>query len=262
MSQEKWSTSITAVQPNEVRLRGYRIDDLMGETSFSDGIYLALMGELPTPTVSKMIEAILVSSIDHGATPPSALAARTAASTGAPLNAAVACGLLSINRFHGGAIESCMHMLASAIETQAEDGSDIEQIANQTIDAYQESKQRLPGLGHRLHNDDPRAAKLFALATETGIRGPAIELLQALRSGLATRGVDLPINVDGAIAAILVDLKVPSPLANAFFYISRLPGLVAHVYEEQTEQRPMRPIDPSAHVYHGPNPRSIDVKKA
>ena len=258
MSEEQWTTQITSIKPNEVRLRGYRIDELMGEVSFSDGIYLAIMGELPSKEVSRLIESILVSSIDHGATPPSALAARTAASTGAPLNAAVAAGLLSINRFHGGAIEGCMEMLEAALDPGASSTTDIDEIAEQTLAHFKAQKKRLPGLGHRLHTDDPRTAKLFTLATELDLAGDAVQLLTALQRLIGEIGKSLPINVDGAIAAILVDLGIPSPLANAFFFMARVPGLVAHVYEEQIQQRPMRRIHPTAHTYTGPEPRSLE----
>ncbi len=103
-----WKTAITKIAPNEIRLRGYRIDELMGTISFSQAIYLALTGKFPSPQVGRVLDAIFVASIDHGATPPSALAARTSASTGAPFNAAIAAGLLSINQHHGGAVEDCM----------------------------------------------------------------------------------------------------------------------------------------------------------
>jgi citrate synthase len=255
MNEKIWSTAISEIQPNEVRLRGYRIDELMGDRSFSEAIYLAILGELPSPAVARMVEAILVSSIDHGVTPPSALAARTAASTGAPLNAAVACGLLSINRFHGGAIEDCMLMLQSGLARGIENEFSITDMAASILEDYQHKKRRFPGLGHRIHSDDPRTARLFDLAEELGLSGRGVELLQALQSALAANGMQLPINVDGAIAAILVDLAVPSPLANAFFFIARLPGLVAHVYEEQSRQKPMRRIDPVSHTYDGPQAR-------
>jgi citrate synthase len=258
MNQEKWLTEISEIQPNEVRLRGYRIDELMGNVSFSDAIYLVIMGELPSENVSKIIEAILVSSVDHGATPPSALAARTAASTGASLNAAVACGLLSINRFHGGAIEGCMQMLETALQKEGSEGKPASEIAGHILEEYQAKKKRLPGLGHRLHNNDPRTAKLFALAEELAVAGKAVELLNSLKTTLSTKGKDLPINVDGAIAALLVDLKVPSKLANAFFFMARMPGLVAHVHEEQNNQKPMRRIHPTAHAYDGPAARSLE----
>jgi citrate synthase len=86
MSEESWSQPITKIEPNKVALRGYRIDELMGRLPFGHVVYLALKGELPTEAQGRAMDAILVSSVDHGATPPSVLAARTVASGGAPLS--------------------------------------------------------------------------------------------------------------------------------------------------------------------------------
>ena len=83
----KWQTKITKVEPNNVMVRGYPIQDLMGKISYAQGLYLAIKGELPDEKAGKMMEVILVSSIDHGGSPPSPLAARTVVSTGAPVNA-------------------------------------------------------------------------------------------------------------------------------------------------------------------------------
>ena len=166
MSETNWKTAITQIEPNEVRLRGYRIDELMGRVTFAQAIFLALTGELPAPNTAKLLDAMLVSSIDHGATPPSALAARTAASTGASLNSAVATGVLSINRFHGGAIYDCMGVLEEGINHASDSGISIDQAAEELVSSYREKKKRIAGLGHRIHNDDPRTKKLFALAEE------------------------------------------------------------------------------------------------
>jgi hypothetical protein len=95
-NQHHWKTAITSIKPNEIRLRGFRIDELMGRISFSQAIYLTLTGELPSPQVGQLLDAIFVSSIDHGASPPSTLAARTAASTGAPFNAALVDGVANV----------------------------------------------------------------------------------------------------------------------------------------------------------------------
>jgi citrate synthase len=257
MSDQSWKTAITEIKPNEVRLRGYRMDELMGKVTFAQAIFLALTGELPTSDVARLLDAILVSSIDHGATPPSALAARTSASTGAPLNAAVAVGILSINRFHGGAIHDCMGILLDGIQRASENNESIEVVAAGLVDESRAAKKRIAGLGHRIHTDDPRTAKLFALAEELKVAGDGVAMIQALQSTLAASGKTLPINVDGAIAALLVDLDIPRELANAFFFMARIPGLVAHVYEEQTRERPMRRIHPTDHSYDGPGPRSL-----
>ncbi len=254
-----WSTAITQVKPNEVRLRGYRIDELMGRVTFAQAVYLALTGELPSPEVGRLVDAILVSSIDHGATPPSALAARTVASTGAPINAAVAAGVLSINKYHGGAIEGCMKAIRQALNLAEEKGLSTGEAAAEIVSRYRQEKKRLPGFGHRIHTADPRAARLFDLAQEAGVAGKGVAMLKALESALAeSLGRQLPINVDGAIAGVLVDLGIPDELANAFFFMARVPGLVAHVHEEQRRERPMRRIHPTDHDYDGPPPRSLD----
>src|SRR2546430_621373 len=100
-----WNTAITRVEPNRVAVRGYDIADLMGRVSFGAAGHFIFTARIPAPPIARLMDAILVSSIDHGATPPSTLAARTTASTGASLSAAVAAGIMSINRHHGGAIE-------------------------------------------------------------------------------------------------------------------------------------------------------------
>ncbi len=258
MTDLSWKTSITEIKPNEIRLRGYRIDELMGSISFAEVVYLALKSELPSADVARMMNAILVSSIDHGASPPSALAARTVASTGAPLNAAVAAGILSINRHHGGAIEDCMKVLQSGIDRLNQSGDAVDKIATDLVAKHKASGKRIAGLGHRIHTDDPRTAKLFQLAQELGIAGDGIQMINAIQSSLNSAGKALPINVDGAIAAVLVDLNIPPELANAMFFIARVPGLILQAYEEQTRERPLRRIHPTEISYDGPAPRSLD----
>jgi citrate synthase len=251
-----WTTAVTKIKPNEIRLRGYRIDELMGEITFSQAIFLAITGELPPKSVSKLLDAIFVSSIDHGVTPPSTLAARTAASTGAPFNAAIAAGLLSINQHHGGAIEDSMRMIQRALELTT-DGS-IEAGATALVAEYRQQKKRLPGMGHRVHTADPRTQRLLSLGAETGVAADGVAMVKAIEQAWAeASGLPLPVNVDGAIAALLIDLYLPPELANTFFMMARLPGLVAQVYEEKTAQKPMRVIDPLHYRYDGVGERSL-----
>lgn len=250
-SDDSWHTAITEIQPNAIRLRGHTLDKLMGTITFGQAIYLALVGKLPSPQIGKMVDAILVASIDHGATPPSTLAARTAASTGAPLNAAIAAGLLSINTHHGGAIEDSMRMILSALKTHYEQNLSVEEAAKKLVESYQASKKKLAGFGHRIHTDDPRTKKLLSMAKEEGVAGEAVAMVQALAGALAETGKALPINVDGAIAALLLDMEIVPELGNAFFMMARLPGLIAHVHEEKTREKPMRVIHPTNHSYDG-----------
>lgn len=258
MSDLNWTTEITKIKPNEIRLRGYRIDELMGQISFAEAIYLALKGDMPTKEVGELINAMLVSSIDHGATPPSVLTARTIASTGSPLNAAVAGGILAVSKWHGGAIEQCMHHLHDVKKIMKADNLDAMAAATKLVTDTRAQKQKLSGFGHRVHTNDPRTDKLFALAEKAGLDRGYLEIARALATAIETvLGKKLPINVDGAIAAVLCELDFAPEIANAFFMIARVPGLVAHIYEEQTAQKPMRKIHPTDHSYSGPDDRSL-----
>jgi succinyl-CoA synthetase alpha subunit len=248
-----WTSSISRIRPNEIRLRGHRIDRLMGQISFSQAIYLLLTGHFPSAAVGRVLDAIFVSSIDHGAGPPSALAARTAASTGAPINAAVAAGILSINRYHGGAVEDCMRLILNAIDVARLNDGNMQASADQLVGQYLQEKRRLPGFGHRIHTDDPRTTRLLSLAQQQEVAGEAVATLQALAESLTRQmGRTLPVNVDGAMAAVLLDIGIQPELGNSFFMMARVPGLVAQVYEEMTQQRPMRLIHPTDHDYDGP----------
>src|ERR1700758_91374 len=157
-----WNTAITRVDPNKVAVRGYDIAELMGRVSFGAAVYLILTGELPSQAIARLMDAILVSSIDHGATPPSALSARNVASTGATLSASVAAGIMSINRHHGGAIEDCARKLREIADRATRESISMDYAAARTLAAMGEAGERMPGFGHRLHTRDPRTARLFA----------------------------------------------------------------------------------------------------
>src|SRR3990170_5459415 len=115
-SDEKWRTALTCIEPNKILVRGYPLDEMMGRLTFGEAIYLLLMGETPSPAIASLMEAILVSFIDHGATPPSTLAARNTATTGAATRACVAAGVLGFGKYHGGDIESCMQFLDTGLD--------------------------------------------------------------------------------------------------------------------------------------------------
>lgn len=257
---DRWPTAITDIQPNSVRVRGYDIAELMGRVSFGAGVYLILMGELPDEPVGRLMDAILVASIDHGATPPSVLSARTVASTGASLSQSVSAGINSINRWHGGAIEDCARQLRTIIQRAETMEVSLDDAAAAELADMKSRGQRMSGFGHRVHTADPRTARLFELAQAAGVvgeRGRHVEAALAVERALARSGKTLPINVDGAIGAILADLGFPLVVMNGLFMIARVPGLVAHVAEEQERMKPMRKVVAGAHEYDGPAAREL-----
>ena len=247
-----WTTAITKIEPNKVMVRGHDIADLMGRVSFGAAVHLILKGELPDERVGRLMDAILVASIDHGATPPSALAARTVASTGASLSQAVAAGIMSINKHHGGAIEDCARQLGGVIARADQDKVSLEDAAKAELTDMKARGARMAGFGHRIHTKDPRTKRMFELAEEAKVSGKHVAAARAMEKAFEGTGKPLPINVDGAIGAILADLGLDPRVFNGIFMIARTPGLVAHVTEEQTRERPMRRIDPENHAYDGP----------
>jgi citrate synthase len=256
----RWKTALTSIAPNAILIRGYPVDEMMGRLSFADAVYLLLMGELPPPAIGRMLNAILVSSLDHGVTPPSTLAARNVATSGAPLKDCVAAGILAFGPHHGGDIESCMRYLDRGL-TMMRSGTPMEQAAEKLVDECLTAGLTPPGFGHRFHTRDPRATRLLQLAMELELEGEHVQLIRAIERALTGReqagGTHLPVNVDGAIAAISADLGFAHELGNAIFLISRLPGLIAHAHEERSRNAPMRQIDPKDHDYDGAAQRRL-----
>jgi len=259
-TDERWQTSLTAIEANKIQVRGYSLDEMMGRLGFAEAVYLLLMGELPSPAIGRMLNAVLVSSIDHGVTPPSTLAARNVATSGAPLKDCVAAGILAFGPHHGGDIESCMLFLDRGL-TLMRGGASMAQAAESIVLECVKQNEVPPGFGHRFHTRDPRAARLFQMALELELEGEHVRLIRATERALASHkdhyGRALPVNVDGAIAAISADLGFAYELGNAIFLISRLPGLIAHAHEERTRQQPMRQIDPKDHDYDGARDRRL-----
>jgi citrate synthase len=253
-----WRTAITRIEPNEILIRGYAVDELMGRLSFAEAVYLILRGELPTPTMGKLFGAVLVSSIDHGVTPPSTIATRNIATTGARLRAAVAAGVLGFGSYHGGDIETCMRFLEDGL-ARVRNGESHAEAADALIRSTVDAGRTPPGFGHRIHTQDPRASRLLQMAHELELDGEHVQMIRAIERRLPTRTATrpLPLNVDGAIAAVCADMGFEPELGNALFMIARIPGLVAHASEERSRQHPMRVIDPRDATYDGPPPRRL-----
>lgn len=246
LTNPKWKTSITRVEPNKIVTRGYPQEDLIGNISFPEMVYLLIKGEMPSEKESKMFEAVLVSFCDHGVTPPSTQVARLMASTGSSMNGCVSGGLLSFGKYHAGALERSMNILQELVHNGVigytgplESYHDIRAVAGVVVDEFFNNDEKIPGFGHRYHSEDPRAIKLLKIAEEYGISNVHTELALAIEEILfETKGIK--INIDGANAGILSDMGIDWSLGTGIFMVGRLPGIISHVFEEKTVETPFR----------------------
>lgn len=250
---EKWKTSISRSDDKETLVRGYELLDLVGNLSFSESIYLLLKGELPEASEAKMLDAILVACIEHGINPPSITSARASVSVGNPVNAALAAGMLSFGEFHGGAIEQCAKILQEEINNNPE----------AIVRRFKEEGKKIPGYGHAVYKDeDPRTAKLFALAAEYRIAGKYVEFSKGLQKAInAVMGKQLCINIDGAIAALISEMGFDWRLGKGLFAIPRSVGMLAHIHEEMTKEKPYRRLTDDQIEYTGPGKRKLNGKR-
>ena len=248
----EWRTAITKVEPNHISIRGYAIQDLIGKHSFGEVVYLLFKGELPTPDRGKLIEAVLVATVDHSVMAPSACATRFVASGGVPIQSAVAAGLSALGDHHGGAIEQCQKLLEEGVKRMQAEKKSPAEMAEILLSEHKAAKKRIPGFGHPYHTTDPRTQALFELARELKLDGDHIQLAVAIgEKSEKVMGRKLVVNTDAAQAAVLAELNFPWQLARGFFVISRAAGLSAHAYEEITRERPFRAVDLAEVKYDG-----------
>lgn len=253
---DSWRTAIACSDATGIWFRGYDISSLMRQTSFASTVFLLHRGRLPTKAEERLLDAILIASADHGAGAPSCAASRIAASGNRQsLSAAVAAGLLAIGDEHGGAGSLCMEVLAEVVGQAQREAISIEDAARRYVDRTRAARTRIPGLGHRVHSKDPRVEVLFGMARDFGVAGRGITCLLAIASAARERIKPLPINVDGALAAVLYDLDFPPAAGKLMFIVGRVAGLTAEVFEEHTREKPVRVRIPVS--YDGEPPRSM-----
>lgn len=240
-TEDWWRTSIIDMSPGVIRYRGYPIEDLIRErVSLAQMIWLMTRGELPTRTQSALLEAALMSAVDHGPQAPSIAIARMAATCGVGLNSAMASAVNVLGDVHGGAGEQAVELYL-AIASRLDAGATEDESVSTGLQAFVESHGKvIPGFGHRFHPVDPRSAPLLELVDEAAERGEVSgrfarigRMVEAKLS--ASKGKPIPMNIDGTTAVIYAELGFPAPLARGLFCLSRSVGVLAHAWE-QTEQ--------------------------
>jgi citrate synthase len=256
-SQEPWRTAIVDARDGHIRIRGYDLPALMTSRSFTDTIFLLHQGRLPSAAERGLLDAILTAVSDHGSAAPSCATARLAASGNRQsISAAVAAGMLAVGDDHGGAGLGCMELIAEGLALARREQISLAAAAERLVGDARARGRRLPGFGHRVHGTDPRTAILFDLARRGGIAGDGVAFVEAVEPVLSRTVKPMPINIDGALAAVLHDMGFQPAFGRFVFLIGRVAGLTAEVAEELSREKPMRiriPVE-----YDGVAPRDLD----
>jgi citrate synthase len=256
-----WATAISDISPGVIRFHGYAIEDLIGSVSFPRMIWLMLRGELPSAAEAALLELTLVAAVDHGPQAPSIAAARMASSCGLDLNNAMATGVNLLGDVHGGAGQQCMQVLTE-LRSSVDAGTPAADAAAELVASYQARKAYLPGFGHRVHPRDPRRDPLIGAlerAVADGIvPGRHLEVALALEAAL-DGSKPVPMNIDGATAAVYCELGFAPELGRGLFVLSRSVGILAHAWEQRGEAVRIKGPVPRRILptYTGPAPRTL-----
>lgn len=256
-------TAISQVISNdaeeEVVLRGHRLSDLVRKSSFAEAVFLMLAGRMPSKGQARALDALFTACVDHGIT-PSAMIGRAFASYGTTIPQAIAGGILLFGDITGGAGDPLARMmveaLGPAVASQEEvDDATIADAAKKIVSDALAAGDRVPGFGIPAHRADPRAPELLSVAQEAGATGPFCRLLLAMEQELEmAKSRPVPINIDGIVAALVLDLGLPMECAAAFVMIPRSFSTLAHHLEERAQDTRWRYV-PQEHVtYTGPMP--------
>lgn len=259
------ATAISFPQVDRVTVRGKDLcADILGRESFT-AYFLRLLGLKAEPKLVAIVDAAMVSIAEHGLVPSIQAARMTHAAAPDALQGAVAAGLLGCGSVILGASETAGIFLAEILNDVDEGGKTLEEAALSRLSDIRAARKSLPGFGHPLHKpEDPRAWRLMEVAQELGTAGRHVQaLVEVHRAVPQVYGRSLPLNVSGAIPAVLLDAGFPIGALKGIPMIARTASLIAHLLEEQTRPIGFALSDAAAQsvAYDGP-PSDKDVVAA
>ncbi|MGG5820698.1 citryl-CoA lyase [Falsiroseomonas sp. HW251] len=224
-------TNIAGSDASSIRFQGHDlVEELIGKHSFTEVFFLLTCGRLPNATETRVLDACLVTLMDHGWTPTSLIARLAYDSAPSQVQIGISAGLLAVGDVFAGTMDGCAKLLAEGIGQADQDAW-----CRDVVQAHRTLKKPMPGFGHPFHKpDDPRPPRLFKVAAEAGVKGDYVALLQRLgRAVDAGYGRHLTINATGALAALLLEIGMPLAIMRGVSVVSRSAGLAAHIAEEQ-----------------------------
>ena len=199
---------------------------------------LMLNGVRPSAVEARALDVALILHADHELN-ASTFAARVTAATLSDVYSAVVAGVGALKGpLHGGANAEVMAMLTAL-------GDDADEPRVETfIKDKLGRKQKIPGFGHRVYRtEDPRATHLRRMSRDVGERTGNTrwyEISQQIERIMRTEK-QIDANVDFYSASTYYLLGIPVSLFTPVFAVSRVSGWTAHVLEQYSNNRLIRP---------------------
>ncbi|MFN8655417.1 MAG: citrate synthase [Candidatus Obscuribacterales bacterium] len=204
-----------------------------GNTAFNF-LYM-LKGNKAQELEARSLDVALILHADHELN-ASTFAARVAAGTETDMHSAITAAIGTLKGpLHGGANQEVIKMLL-----KIGDESKLESFIK---NAFAEHK-KIMGFGHRVYKtDDPRAAFLKQMSKELGERHGELKWynMSVRIAELVMQEKKLYPNVDFFSASVYYMLEIPVDLYTPIFAISRMAGWAAHVLEQLSNNRLIRP---------------------
>jgi len=229
---DRKTTAIAGYDAESISVRGKDlVNELMGHLSFSEMIAFQLLGTKPSPAQVKILDAVMVTIMEHGLVPSALVTRLTHAGAPESFQGAVAAGLLGVGERYAGTASECARLLDDIV---AATGAEREKTARRIVEEHRERKRPVPGFGHPVHRDgDPRSLKLIEIAEEAGAEGSYIAALRVLEAAVEDAlGKRLPTNISAGIAAALGEAGIPAKAMRGIVLTARCAGLAGHLVEE------------------------------
>ena len=214
------------------------------DLTHAGNFYYMLTGNEPNSTIVKALDVALILHADHELN-ASTFAGRVTAATLSDIYSAVTSAIGALKGpLHGGANEDVMRMLLKIDDPSK-------------VDAYVRDlfaqKKKIAGFGHRVyHTEDPRATHLRRMSKEACDRVGQSKWFQmsARIEEIVKAEKKLNANVDFYSASTYYVIGMPIDLFTPFFAVSRMSGWTAHILEQYSNNRLIRPRA----EYIGPDP--------
>lgn len=262
-AQTHRASAISAANENTIVVRGHDLcGELLGQITFTDHVWLLVVGALPNEAQRRVLDATLVAIAEHGLVPSVQASRMTLAAAPEAIQGAVAAGILGCGSVILGAAEAAGHLLQQVVERSQ--STSMQVAAEEVVREYRSARRSIPGYGHPLHKErDPRAVKLLEIAQRAGVAGRFADAAIAVENALPVIvNKPLAMNVSGAIPAVLLDSGFPLLALKGVPILARTASLIAHLLEEQA--RPIGFVLSHAGAesisYDGPAPEGFEAR--